>query len=145
MSQLSTYENPIIIPDDNERKILKATQELALKEGATVMKCPKYFLSQQIPNPQPYHAYSNQDAYVLLVILWPRHLLEPLLYILELFTRLFTQVLIASWHPRPGPIKEILERSIISCTTYNNSITFCNQLVSLCFSLFPYVSPISYL
>ena len=51
MSQTGTYENPIIIPDDNEIQIRKATQELALREVATVMNRPKYFLSQHIPNP----------------------------------------------------------------------------------------------
>ena len=53
------------------------------------MNRPEYFLSQHIPNPQPYNAYAHQNAYALIVILLPRHLLEPLLYVLELFTRLF--------------------------------------------------------
>ena len=84
MSQPGTYENQIIIPDDNKIQIL------AIREGATVMNRPETFLSQHIPNPQPYNAYVYQDAYALIVILLPRHLLEPLLYILKLFTRLFT-------------------------------------------------------
>ena len=84
MNQLGTFEDPIIIPDDNEIQIREATQELATREGATVINRPEYFLSQHIPNPQPY------NAYVLIVILLLRQLLEPLLYVLELVTRLFT-------------------------------------------------------
>ena len=49
----------------------------------------EYFLSQHISNLQPYGTYAHQDAYILIVILLPLHLLEPLLYVLELFTRLF--------------------------------------------------------
>ena len=71
MSQSGTYENPIIIPDDNEIQICEATQELALREGASVMNRPKYFLSQHISNPQPYNAYTHQDAYALIIILLP--------------------------------------------------------------------------
>ena len=56
----------------------------------TVMNGLKYFFSQDITNPQPYNAYVYQDAYALIVILLPRHLLELLLYVLELFPRLFT-------------------------------------------------------
>ena len=50
----------------------------------------EYFLSQHISNLQPYNAYVHQDTYALIVILLPRYLLEPLLYVLELFTRPFT-------------------------------------------------------
>ena len=53
MSELGTYEDLIIIPDDNEIKIHEATQELAPREGATVINHPEYFSSQHIPNPQP--------------------------------------------------------------------------------------------
>ena len=90
MKQLGTYEDPIIIPDDNEIQIRKATQELAPKEGATVINRPEYFLSQHIPNPQSYNTSPHQDVYVLIVILLRRHLLEPLLYVLELFATFFT-------------------------------------------------------
>ena len=90
MSPSGTRENPIIIPDDNEIQFREATQELALREGATVMNHPEYFLSQHASKSQPYNAYAYQDTYALIVILLPRHLLEPLLYVLELFTRLFT-------------------------------------------------------
>ena len=48
MSQLGTYEDPILIPDDNKIQIHEAMQELALREGATVMNCPEYFRSQHI-------------------------------------------------------------------------------------------------
>ena len=90
MSQPGTYENLIIIPNDNKIQIHEARQELALREGATIMNRPEYFLSQHIPNPQPYNANTHQNAYALIVILLPGHLLEPLLYVLEFFTRLFT-------------------------------------------------------
>ena len=90
MSQLGTYEYPIMIPDDNEIQIHEATQELAPREGATVMNRPEYFLSQHITNPLPYNTYAHQDAYALMMILLPQHLLKPLLYILELFTKSFT-------------------------------------------------------
>ena len=45
MSQLSTCENPIRIPDNDEIQFHEATQELTPKEGATVMNRPEYFLS----------------------------------------------------------------------------------------------------
>ena len=57
------------------------------------MNCPEYFFSQHILNPQPYNVDAHQNAYVLLVILLPQHLLEPLLYVLALFPRLFTSIL----------------------------------------------------
>ena len=59
MNQLGTYEDPIIIPDDNEIQIREAMQELAPREGATVINRPEYFLSQHIPNPQSYNAYAH--------------------------------------------------------------------------------------
>ena len=90
MNQLGTYEDPIIIPDDNEIQIYQATQELAPREGATVINRPEYFLTQHNPNSQSYNVYTHQDAYALLVTLLPRQLLEPLLYVLELFTGFFT-------------------------------------------------------
>ena len=65
-------------------------QELTPREGATIMNRPEYLLSQYMLHPQLYNAYAHQDAYVFIVILLPRHLLEPLLYVLELFTRQFT-------------------------------------------------------
>ena len=55
-----------------------------------VMNRDEYLLSQHIPMPQPYNAYAHQDASALTVILLPQYLLGPLLYVLKVFTRLFT-------------------------------------------------------
>ena len=90
MNQLGTYGDPIIIPEDNDVQIREATQEVAPRQGATVINSPEYFLTQHNPNSQSYNVYIHQDAYALLVTLLPRQLLEPLLYVLELFTGFFT-------------------------------------------------------
>ena len=83
-----TPENPFLIPDDiNE--IPEATQELPLREGATVINHPEHPISQLILNLQYYNAYAHQDEYTLLVILLPPILLEPLLGLLDLFAMFY--------------------------------------------------------
>ena len=54
-----------------------------------VINSPEHPISQHISNPQHYNAYAQQDEYALLVILLPRILLEPLLWLLDLFAMFY--------------------------------------------------------
>ena len=83
-----TPENPFLIPD-NINEIPEAAQELALREGDTVINRPEHPITQHIPNPQYYNAYAQPDEYALLVIQLPRILLEPFLRLLNLFAMFY--------------------------------------------------------
>ena len=93
-SNIGTLTNPIIIDDDHEEHTfsepnLVATQELALKRGATVMNQPQNPISHSSPSPDINHDTYDPQSYVYIELFLPLYLLPVLLQLIQYLALVF--------------------------------------------------------
>ena len=93
-SDIGTSTNPIIIDDDHEQHTspepdLVATQELALKRGATVINQPQNPISHSSPAPDINHDTHDPASYVYIELFLPLYLLSVLLQLIQYLTLVF--------------------------------------------------------
>ena len=93
-SDIGTRTNSIIIDDDHiQNTFLKpdlvATQELALRRGATVINQPQNPISQSLPAPDINHDTHDPASYVYIELFLPLYLLPVLLQLIQYLTLVF--------------------------------------------------------
>ena len=93
-SNIGTRANPIIIDDDHEQHTfpepdLVATQELALRRGATVMNQPQNPISHSSPATNINHDTHDPQSYVYIELFLPLYLPPVLLQLIQYLTLVF--------------------------------------------------------